>query len=159
MTDAKIAEISDEKALSTYISQMLKGMKIDVDAFVQDSLTIIDDKRKIITFIEKSGRNIFSYDNNIEVVITPDGIEYLRIKQRKLIKTYDYAPILPAYQILLKNCNEAGLVIDKIDLGYVGYKISIDSKKMTYVAVWRVVDNTGIAKYYRAYTGDEILIY
>jgi hypothetical protein len=151
IADAKISKIIFVKELQKYITNLLARLKINMEGFVPDSTS---------TYILKLSKNLYAYDCTAEMVISEAGIEYLKIKHRELIRTYDVSPIIPAYQILMRNYNKGGTVIDSIDLGFIAYKLTGDAQNLSYTPAWRVISaGRTEVKYFRAYTGDEIINY
>ena len=158
--DEKISEIIKPAELDKYIAALLARFKINMSGFVQDSSITYENGKQNLNYILKLAKDIYSYDCTAEMVISDTGIEYLKIKHLELVRTYDISPIIPAYQILMKNYNKGGTIINKIDLGFITYRLTGESKNPSYTPVWRIISADGDeVSYYRAYTGEQIFIY
>jgi hypothetical protein len=160
MHDEKISKITDQKELDQYIRNLLARFKLNMTGFVLDSSATYENGKRNLTYILKLSENLYAYDCTAEIVISDTGIEYLKMKHRELVGTFDASPIIPAYQILMMNYNIRGTVINRIDFGFMAYRLVGEALNPSYTPAWRIISADGAdVRYYKAYTGDEINIF
>jgi hypothetical protein len=145
---------SAESAARNYID----SLGINAEKFVLDRYVKNPDATYTLVFIEKY-QKFFVFDNFIEITLGKDGVTYLESHSRK-IKGFNAnaMPIMPAYQILLKNYSGyENITITGIDIGFKGY-ITEDQemRESSEGPAWRVTAEGGKVRYFKATDGEEI---
>ena len=145
---------SAENAARDYID----SLGIDSEKFVLDIYVKNPDATYTLTFIEKY-KKFLVFDNYIEITLGKNGVIYLESHSRK-IKGFNAnaMPIMPAYQILLKNYSGyENITITGIDIGFKGYITGEqDMRESSEGPAWRVTAEGGKVRYFKATDGEEI---
>ena len=154
---------STPPAADTEARRFLAGAGIDIDGFKTDYITAYTDGGYHIQYIYDYKGNLV-FDSRVEVTLEGDGgvseitISYREIKSASLDRVMD---VIPAYQVILKNYIDGGVVIESISIGFMGQNTArenpfIESEEG---AVWRVRLDDGSVRYFEATYGDEIFLY
>ena len=150
-------------ALDAAIRKAMKDKGIDLSGFTTDYATQSGHGSYFFQYIlDYKGKLVF--DSNINVTVSLDGgiseitINYREIKGASVDKLMK---VMPAYQVILKNYNESGDVIDSINIGFMGQNAQRDNPfiESEEGAVWRVRLNDGTERFFEATYGEEIYLY
>jgi len=141
--------------LEKAVRQLFKKAGIPVSDFITDFAGVYEGRNTSFIRLVKKYRTVLLFDARIEAEADEEGIVKLRFNDREIQRFTDLKPIIPAYQILLKYFAVEGAVIKGIDFGYKMYKIDPEAQGYD-VPVWRIATDAGNARYFRAYSGEEM---
>ena len=149
--------------LDTAIRRVLGEWGIDLTGFTTDYSTKSGDGSFFYQYIlDYKGKLVF--DSNVNVSVNEDGgiseitLSYREIKSASLDKLMK---VIPAYQVLLKNYYDSGVVIVSINIGFMGQNTARDNPfvESNEGAVWRIRLDDGSERFFEATYGDEIYLY
>jgi regulatory protein YycI of two-component signal transduction system YycFG len=153
-----ILKVDDVESAEDAARSYMKLLEIDVSDFELDRYVENQDASYTLTFIEKY-QKFFVYDNYIDITLGEDGVSYLAGHSRK-IKGFNgnAMPIMPAYQILLKNYSgNEDVKIVGIDIGFKGYITEEQNmQESSEGPAWRITCGNGKVRYFKASDGEEI---
>jgi hypothetical protein len=152
------ADQDDPALLDAAVALALKGIGLDMAGFVRDSESVLAEGRRSLIYVGQYSRDTYDYSSRVEIILSHDGIEYLRFRKRILTGIFDTTPIVPAYEVLLAKYAAGGDEIVRIGLGFVEFRASRDASDLSDTAVWRVVTAAGGERYFKAYNGEEIAV-
>lgn len=149
-------DVKDIEGAKEYLKSLLGSMDLSMNGFVLDeaSSRINGDGVGQLIYIKKY-KDYYLYDSIIKMVIGTKGLTYLEYCDKNVKSIGEPMKIISAYQILLKNYNQEGVVITSIDYGFKNYKPEPGAEGID-TFVWRIGTKGGKIEYYKAYTGESI---
>lgn len=153
-----IVKIEDIDSVERYLRKFLNGLGFQASAYRLDQYVENPDGSYILNFIGKY-KKFLIFNNSIKAVVTKNGITYLEGRYRK-VKGFSTRsmPIMPAYQILLKNFSrDEKVTITRIDIGFTGFiKEEQNMQEFSEGPAWRIITSDGKPRYFKATDGEEI---
>ena len=147
-----------ENKLIPMIEENLKNKEIKFEQFVFEGFMQKDNNTLEVIYKGKY-ENLFVFDNSVRAMVYSDRIEGV-IKYRELEITDEKHSVMQINQVLLKNFKKSKeqIIIENIRCGYIQRASKIKTLDNVYIPVWEVVLRDGRIRYYKAFTGEELMM-
>lgn len=157
MSETQINRDNAETDLLRLIKENSKIKEIHLMQFFFNRLLQKDSTMEVY-YGEKFGDCIV-FDNSVRAVVYSDRIEG-EIKYRQLEIMDEKQPIMQINQVLLKNFKTSNekIKIEQIRCGYIQKMSKTKPLDNIYIPVWELVTGDGKIRYYKAFTGEAMII-